>query len=115
MPTHIHFVIEQKEKNAISFFMRKLLNSYAKYFNFKNHRKGPLWESRFKHVACETDEQLLHLTRYVHLNPVYHGFVEHPIEWKHSSFGDYVRDGIYPSSWGDAELARTTGSKVVDL
>ena len=92
MPTHIHFVIKQKEQNAISFFMKKLLNSYTNYFNFKNHRKGPLWESRFKHVACETDEQLLHLTRYIHLNPVTAYLVDRPEDWIASSYKEYLNE-----------------------
>ncbi len=94
MPTHIHFVLEQKERDAISFFMEKLLNSYTKYFNFKYHRKGPLWESRFKHVACETDDQLLHLTRYVHLNPVTAYLVNKPEEWAFSSSKEYLNEKL---------------------
>ncbi len=92
MPTHIHFVIEQKERDAISFFVKKILDSYTKYFNFKNHRKGPLWESRFKHVTCETDEQLLHLTRYIHLNPVTAYLIDDPKNWQASSYNEYLDD-----------------------
>lgn len=90
MPTHIHLVIEQKEAHAISLFMKKLSNSYTQYFNFKNHRRGPLWESRFKHVVCESDAQLLHLTRYVHLNPVTAYLVDKPEAWQASSCREYL-------------------------
>jgi putative transposase len=37
-------------------------------------RKGHLFLGQFKAVRIETDEQLLHLTRYIHLNP-YSSFV----------------------------------------
>ena len=69
MPTHIHFVLEPLVEEGISNYMRCVLLSYAKYFNVKYKRKGHLWESYFKSVYVECDEQLLHLTRYIHLNP----------------------------------------------
>lgn len=90
MPTHVHFVLRQSVDNGISFFMNKVLNSYSKYFNNKIKRKGPLWESRFKKVVVDTDEQLLHLTRYVHLNPVTAGLLKTPDLWKYSSYNEYL-------------------------
>ena len=70
MPTHIHLTLKQLIDKGISKFMNNILSSYSHYFNIKHNRKGPLWEGRFKKVLVETDEQLLHLTRYIHLNPV---------------------------------------------
>jgi putative transposase len=90
MPTHIHLILQQLKKDGISIFMGKVLNSYTRYFNLKNKRKGPLWESRFKNVEVETDEQLLHLTRYLHLNPVTANLVEDPQDWSFSSYKEYL-------------------------
>jgi putative transposase len=90
MPTHIHLILKQLKKNGISVFMRNVLNSYTRFFNIKNKRKGPLWEGRFKNVEVETDEQLLHLTRYVHLNPVTAGIVHKPDEWMFSSYREFL-------------------------
>jgi len=90
MPTHFHFAIQQKRMNSISHFMAKLQNSYTRYFNTKHKRKGPLWESQFQHVECETDEQILHLTRYIHLNPVTAYLVEKPEDWIASSYQEFI-------------------------
>ncbi|MBL7156716.1 MAG: transposase [Candidatus Omnitrophica bacterium] len=90
MPTHLHFILQPLREYGISIFTNNLLNSYTRYFNLKHKRKGPLWESRSKKVLVETDEQLLHLTRYVHLNPVTAYLVEKPEEWKHSSYREYI-------------------------
>ena len=90
MPTHIHLFLEQKAKDGISEFMRLVLNSYARYFNSKIEREGPLWSSRFKYVLVENDEQSLHLTRYIHLNPTSAGLVEKPLDWTYSSYGEYI-------------------------
>lgn len=69
MPNHFHFLLKQMTEKGISTFMRNLQNSYVKYFNIKNERAGPLFQSMFKAVRVETDEQLLHVSRYIHLNP----------------------------------------------
>lgn len=90
MPTHVHFVLVPLKENGISKFMNIVLKSYSKYFNVKYKRKGPLWEGRFKNVLVDSDEQLLHLTRYVHLNPVSAHIVDNPMDWKFSSYREYV-------------------------
>ena len=86
MPTHIHLIL----KGEVSKFTSLVLNSYSKYFNNKYKRKGPLWEGRFKNVPIQDDGQYLHLTRYIHLNPVTSYLVDDPINWKYSSYAEYL-------------------------
>ncbi len=90
MPTHIHLILEQLKDKGISVYMSHLLNSYTRYFNTRHKRKGPLWQGRFKNVLVETDEQLLHLTRYLHLNPVTVYLAKKPEQWKASSYNEYL-------------------------
>lgn len=90
MPTHIHLILKQIREKGLSVFMNNILNSYTHYFNCHHNRRGPLWESRFKHVLIENDEYLLHLTRYIHLNPVTAGLVEKPELWEFSSYNEYI-------------------------
>ncbi len=90
MPTHLHILLRQLRDSGISIYMSNVLNSYTRYFNNKNKRKGPLWQSRFKSVMVKTDEQILHLTRYIHLNPVADGLVDKPEEWLFSSYREYI-------------------------
>jgi putative transposase len=90
MPTHIHLILKQLEDNAISIYMNNILNSYTRYFNIRHKRKGPLWEGRFKKVRVVSDEQLLHLTRYIHLNPVTSNLIKEPEQWSASSYQEYL-------------------------
>ena len=69
MPNHFHFLIKQLRDSGISKFLANLQNSYTKYFNTKHERVGPLFQGLFKAVLVETNEQLIHLSRYIHLNP----------------------------------------------
>ncbi len=90
MPTHIHLILKQIAPSGISNFISNVLNSYTRYFNTKYHRKGPLWESKFQNVPVESDEQLLHLTRYFHLNPTSASLVKKPQDWNFSSYKEYL-------------------------
>ena len=49
--------------------MGSIQNGYGKYFNMKYDRTGPVFQPAFQAVRIETDEQLLQVTRYTHLNP----------------------------------------------
>lgn len=69
MPNHFHFLIKQNVENGISRFMADFQNSYTRYFNVKHEKIGPLLQGQFKAVRVEDENQLLHLSRYIHLNP----------------------------------------------
>ncbi len=92
MPNHFHFLLRQVNKNGVSKFMANFTNSYTKYFNTKHDRIGPLFQGMFKAVRIEDDEQLLHISRYIHLNPVSSLIIEakdlQTHEW--SSYPDYL-------------------------
>ncbi|MEK7504416.1 MAG: transposase [Patescibacteria group bacterium] len=69
MPNHFHFLLRQIADEGISKFMSLFGNSYTKYFNRANNRVGPIFQGVFKSVPVESEQQLLHLSRYIHLNP----------------------------------------------
>ncbi|OGH11746.1 MAG: hypothetical protein A2857_02780 [Candidatus Levybacteria bacterium RIFCSPHIGHO2_01_FULL_36_15] len=93
MNNHFHFLLKQLKDNGIVKFMAKFTNSYTKYFNTKYERVGPLFQGVFKAVHVEDDEQLLHLSRYIHLNPVTSYIIksEDLSSYKWSSYQGYLK------------------------
>lgn len=70
MPNHFHLLIKQVSENGITEFMRKIGTGYTMYFNIKNERIGRLFESRFKAKIIDSNSYLMHISRYIHLNPL---------------------------------------------
>lgn len=69
MPNHFHLEIRQENSNDMEGFMRSLITKYSKYFNKRYDRVGPLFQGRYKAVLITNESYLLHLGRYIHLNP----------------------------------------------
>lgn len=69
MPNHVHFLLHQNQDGGISTFISKITNSYTKYCNTKHERIGHLFQGSFKAIRMETNEQIVHVSRYIHLNP----------------------------------------------
>lgn len=93
MPNHFHFLLRQTKDNGIAKFMSNFSNSYTRFFNTKHERAGPLFTGKFQSVRIETQEQLLHVSRYIHLNP-YTGFVVKTFKdlenYSYSSFPEFI-------------------------
>lgn len=68
MPNHFHFLLKQSTRDGITKFLRRLATSYVMYFNKKYKRVGALFQGTYKGTLIDSDEYLLHLSRYIHLN-----------------------------------------------
>lgn len=68
MPNHYHLLISQNVEGGITQFLKKLSDSYTRYFNTRNNRVGPLFQGSFKAKLITNDEYLLQLSKYIHRN-----------------------------------------------
>lgn len=93
MPNHFHFLLKQISDNGISNFVANFQNSYTRYFNVKWKKDGPLLLTQFKAVRIEDDDQLLQVSRYIHLNP-YSSFIiksiDNLLNYPWSSLKEYL-------------------------
>lgn len=63
-----------------------LFNAYTKSINKGYNRHGALFERPFKRKLIDNEAYLRSVIKYIHYNPVNHGFCEHPIEYPWSSY-----------------------------
>lgn len=93
MPNHFHFLLKQNIENGVSRFISNFTNSYTRYFNTAHKRSGHLFQGQFKAVEIESEAQLIHVSRYIHLNPLTAGFTTQKTlsEYKWSSYPDYLK------------------------
>jgi putative transposase len=86
MPDHYHLLLRQLTEGGITEFIRKCNTSIAKYINIKNNRTGSLFESCFKSKYINSNEYLLHLSLYIHLNPL--DFIDNK-NWRYNKLRDW--------------------------
>ncbi len=94
MPNHFHLLIKQNHKESMETLMRSIATRYSMYFNKINDRVGPLFQGIYKAVLIENENYLLHLSRYIHLNPkeIFDNLTD-----AYSSYADYV--GLKNTPW----------------
>lgn len=90
MPNHFHLLLKQISQDAISKLIKQLTNAYTEYFNKKYQRTGSLMEGRFKAVLVNSEELLMHASRYIHLNPVVSNLVNNPKDYPWGSYLEYL-------------------------
>ncbi|MEA5571244.1 REP-associated tyrosine transposase [Calothrix sp. UHCC 0171] len=89
MPNHYHLLVYLNDEN-LSQVMQRFSLAYTKSINQRFKRVGSLFQGRFQAQHVDSDEYLLHLSRYIHLNPVKANLVKHPQEWEFSSYLGYI-------------------------
>jgi len=81
MPNHYHLIVYLKTDELSSKIMQPFTVSYTKAVNLQQNRVGSLFKGTFKAKLVDKNEYLLHLSRYIHLNPVFANLVKHPSDW----------------------------------
>lgn len=99
MSNHVHLLLRQDGDESVDRFIHRLHTAYTMYFNKKYERVGAVFQGRFKAKLIDTDEYLLHVSRYIHINPV-ELFDDQPQgpalsveleEYPWSSYGEYTK------------------------
>ncbi len=112
MTNHVHLLLSSDRTDACSGLMKSLGQRYVQYVNRVYRRSGTLWEGRFRSCPVQEEAYLLGCQRYIELNPVRANMVEHPAEYRWSSYranaqGEVERlvrpHPLYTTLGGDAD------------
>lgn len=91
LPNHFHILLYQSQADSMARILKSITTTYSMYFNKRYKRVGPVFQSRYKASMITQDAYLLHISRYIHLNPPnYKG-------WQFSSLPYYL--GKRSASW----------------
>lgn len=96
MTNHVHLLVTPMAKYGISQMMQALGRRYVYYVNKTYKRTGTLWEGRYKSSLIDSDRYLLTCMRYIELNPIRASMVNHPGEYKWSSYHANAQGDIEP-------------------
>ncbi len=89
MDNHFHFLGRSPE-GELSAAMHRLGCEYARWYNRRHRRDGPLFRNRFVSVLIDDDEQLLVASRYIHRNPLTFVPAAALAAYRWSSLGPYL-------------------------
>lgn len=102
MPNHFHYLLRQETEGGVLLFIKKISNSFAHYYCLKHHHSGHLFAGNFRAVHIEDEYQLIHVSRYIHLNPVTAYLTEKPEAFPYSSYTAYI--SVAPSPFVDPSI-----------
>lgn len=94
MPNHFHLLLQQKKFRVMHEFLHSISIRYAMYFNKRYSRVGKLFQNIYKAALITEEPYLLHVSRYIHLNPKK---LIDDISRGYSSYPEYI--GTRQSVW----------------
>ena len=95
MTNHFHLQIRSRN-HPISTVMANINKRYANYFNNRYQLSGHVFESRYYDKVIDTNDGMLEVSRYIHLNPVKAKLVSRPEEYFWSSYWFYNQTKFLP-------------------
>jgi len=96
MTNHVHLLVTPSVSGAVAAMLQDLGRRYVRVINTIHGRSGTLWEGRFKCSLIDSENYLLACHRYVELNPVRAGMVDHPAAYFWSSHAHYASGRANP-------------------
>lgn len=121
MNNHVHIILNLNLDSTLSRFMKQLNLTYFHYYRKKYGYSGHLWQDRFRSNIVETDSYLLQCGKYIELNPVRAGMVNHPAGYLFSSYNCFSNDKLdtlitfSPAYLGLSDSARIRQEQYVDF
>lgn len=85
MTNHLHLLATPMHELSLPRTLQSVGRRYVQFFNSTYRRTGTLWEGRYRASVVDSERYLLTCMRYIEMNPVRAGMVEHPRDYPWSS------------------------------
>jgi putative transposase len=95
MPNHYHLLVRQEPGGSISRCIQTTFNAYSQTINLQTGHSGTLFQGKAKSKLIDSDDYLLDLIRYLHLNPVRTGFIDKIGDWPFSDYIEWIGKRTY--------------------
>jgi putative transposase len=116
LPEHLHFVWTLPPNDTdFSTRWRLIKTWFTKHCEYKSMYKPnvsqikrgekTIWQHRYWEHLLQDELDFEQHVNYIHYNPVKHGYVSKPVDWKYSSFHKYIEQGLISSDWGKSEVS----------
>lgn len=103
LPGHFHILIQPSGESNFSDIMHSLKPNFTKAYKRKigllPSQSMKFWQKRFWDHIIRDDRDCENHLHYIHYNPVKHGYVTEPQNWKHSSYTEWEKRGLYPPAF----------------
>ena len=86
MTNHVHLLATPQDEDSLPRMMQSLGRRYVRHVNGLHRRSGTLWEGRYRAAPIDSEAYFLACCRYIELNPVRAGMVDHPRAYRWSSW-----------------------------
>lgn len=114
MDNHVHLLIQELEDD-ISTAMKRIFSSYVLWYNKKYERSGHLFQERFKSEPVETDSYFMITLRYIHQNPIKAGICNQLLDYKWTSYREYITKPIIIDTKMCLDLFSIDEDRAIDL
>jgi len=100
---HFHMIIDPNGNDIIKIIQGIKMSFSSLYRKNQKLKSGKVWQNRYwDHIIRDRDDLNKHID-YIHYNPVKHGYLKSPFEWRFSSIHEFKKKGLYQDDWGVKE------------
>ncbi|MFM1942106.1 MAG: hypothetical protein RI897_1088 [Verrucomicrobiota bacterium] len=79
---HVHLLVDANERDQVSRLVQTVSGGFARAYNRRKQRTDAVWGDHFHATYIDTGVYLQRCVRYIELNMVRCGKVQHPREWE---------------------------------
>ena len=103
LPDHFHWLMRVDDKSGnFSIALHSIKRNYT--LNYKKAcgitTSFNLWQERFHDHIIRDERDFDNHFDYIHWNPVKHGYVTKPEDWRYSTYRHWLERGYYEPGWG---------------